>query len=400
MGFEVRAVRPEEREACLDLWCRVWSENGRGFFHRYLYADETWLPHYTQVGVLDGKIVSAVQIVRRKVACGEIWLTMGGLANVATLPEYRGQGYNTACLKRALAIMEAEGMDFSALSTGIPGYYERIGYTVFPLPEVEGAVRQPLPSGSADIGVRAARADDLPIIRAIYASYNRHRPLTLERTQSYWSYWIGLSEERDPKEVLVGLDREGHVIAYLCYSTFEREGQRYGEVREIGLADMASAQAEQVLFNLLATLCWQEEIGFLRAHIALDPEVCSALERILEKPIPGYHRGGMLRLLHRTELFQKLLPRFEQRWIEQGRPAGRVSFETPYGPISLEGAGEALILRRMEGGEGVLPQVHFFQLLFGTVRPHHVTEDGAQRRFLEALFPRGKAPVFYRADGF
>ncbi|HLH79361.1 MAG TPA: GNAT family N-acetyltransferase [Chthonomonas sp.] len=400
MDFEVRAVRPEEREACLELWCRVWSENGRAFFHRYLYADDTWLPHYTQVGVLDGKIVSAVQIVRRKVACGEMWLTMGGLANVSTLPEYRGQGFNTACLQRALAVMEAEGMDFSALGTGIPGYYERIGYTIFPLLEVEGAVRQPLPSGSADIGVRAARAGDLPTIQAIYADYNRHRPLTFERTQSYWRHWIGLSEESDPKGMLVGLDGEGRVIAYLCYNTFEREGQRYGEVGEIGLADMEGARSERVVLTLLTALCWQEEIRFLRAHIALDPEVCSALEQVLEKPIPRYNRGGMLRLLHRTELFQKLLPHFERRWVEQGRPAGRVGFETPYGPIALEGAGEALILKRMEEGEGILPQVHFFQLLFGTARPHHLTEDRAQQRFLDALFPPRKAPVFYRADGF
>ena len=53
---------------------------------------------------------------------------MGGIANVATLPEFRGKGYSTACLKQTIAVMEGDAMDFSLLFTGINGYYERQGY--------------------------------------------------------------------------------------------------------------------------------------------------------------------------------------------------------------------------------------------------------------------------------
>src|SRR5689334_12099346 len=115
--MEVRALQPEEREACLDLWCTVWAADSRPYFRRYFYGDVEWLPYYTQVAVVEGKIVSAVHICKRSVACGEFRLTMGGIANVATLPEYRGQGYNTACLQHAIAVMEGDAMDFSLLFT-------------------------------------------------------------------------------------------------------------------------------------------------------------------------------------------------------------------------------------------------------------------------------------------
>src|SRR5579862_21490 len=134
MGFQVRAIHAEEREECLALWCTVWPGDSDAYFRRYFYGDVEWLPYYTQVGVLDGKIVSAVHICKRSVACGDYRLTMGGIANVATLPEYRGRGYNMQCLKRAIEIMEADAMDFSLLGTGINDYYARQGFVTWPYP--------------------------------------------------------------------------------------------------------------------------------------------------------------------------------------------------------------------------------------------------------------------------
>ena len=117
------------------------GEGSPAYFRRYFYGDVECLPYYTQVGVLDGKIVSAVHICKRTVACGEFQLTMGGIANVATLPEYRGRGYNTRCLQSAIAVMEADAMDFSLLFTGIDDYYRRQGYETLSVEELYGSIR-------------------------------------------------------------------------------------------------------------------------------------------------------------------------------------------------------------------------------------------------------------------
>jgi predicted acetyltransferase len=95
MSFEVRAIREEEREECIALWCTIWPGDSDPYFRKYFFGDVEWLPYYTQVGVLDARLVSAAHVCKRVVACGDVRLTMGALANVVTLPEYRGKGYNT-----------------------------------------------------------------------------------------------------------------------------------------------------------------------------------------------------------------------------------------------------------------------------------------------------------------
>ena len=79
------------------------AERHRRLFPALFRGRVEWLPYYTQVAVDAGRIVSAVHICRRTVACGDFRLTMGGIANVATLPEYRGKGLNTACLRAAIS---------------------------------------------------------------------------------------------------------------------------------------------------------------------------------------------------------------------------------------------------------------------------------------------------------
>src|SRR2546423_699810 len=123
MSQTVRAIRERELEECLDLWTAVFPEDGRHFFSRYFFGDIDFQPEYTRVCEVDGRLVSAVQIVKRIVSCGDCALTMGGIANVATLPAYRGRGCAAACMKQAVEIMAVDAMDFSLLFTGIHDFY-------------------------------------------------------------------------------------------------------------------------------------------------------------------------------------------------------------------------------------------------------------------------------------
>lgn len=165
-GFEVRSIRPEEREECLQLWCDTWpSQHNRAYFERYFYGDVEWLPYYTQVGLLGGRIVAAVHIVKRIVACAEFSLTIGGIANVATRAEYRGRGFNSACLKSAVGIMEADAMDFSLLFTGINDYYRRFGFSTLPMRRRDGAIRPQFTPRPNAYRVRDAGAADIPMLR-------------------------------------------------------------------------------------------------------------------------------------------------------------------------------------------------------------------------------------------
>jgi len=193
-GATIRSLREDERAACLDLWCTVWpGENSPAYFRRYFYGDIDWLPYYTQIAEIDGQIVSAVHICRRVVACGDLKLTMGGIANVATAPAFRGKGYSTACLRRAIAVMEADALDFSLLFTGINAFYAREGFVDWPRERRRGAIRTDFTPRPTTLQVRHTTDADIEAIQQIYAAYNRTRPIAVQRSGAYWRAWIGFA---------------------------------------------------------------------------------------------------------------------------------------------------------------------------------------------------------------
>ena len=270
-----RALRVQEREECLNLWVSVWpGEGSRAYFERYFYGDVEWLPYYTQVAECDGRLVSAVQICKRVVACGDFSLTMGGIANVATLPEYRGRGYNTGCLKNAIEVMEADAMDFSLLFTGINAYYRTFGFV--DLTRVRTSVRV-LPNSQPTLSkyeVRPAEARDMPAIRRIYKTYNRDRPITVHRSEAYWRDWIRFDPENPPGSLLVAFAGSGALAGY-AYSGVFNSAVPYdagdAEVRIIELCvDSSSADDEAAVTRALfeqrcrwitAITCTQVSIG-------------------------------------------------------------------------------------------------------------------------------------------
>jgi GNAT superfamily N-acetyltransferase len=405
MSVVFRAIDPSEREECLDLWCTVWPGDTRGYFRRYFYGDLEWLPYYTQVAVVDGKLVSAVHICKRTVACGDFRLTMGGIANVATLPEYRGKGYNTACLERAIAVMEADAMDFSLLGTGIHGYYARLGYDRLPIMQREGTLRPDVAPRTGNMAVRAAAGDDLPAIRAVYDAYNRTRPIAVQRTEPYWRDWIGASPAKLPDFVLVATDAAGNVRGYLRYASSQAigpGGEKETNVRvtEFGAwEESAEVEIAGALFAAVVARFLPQGARKLKLEIALTEAVLQAAESILQEITQPVNTGEMVRLLHRTNLLRSFAMEWNDRWIAAGRPSGALTFATPYGPVRLDANGTFLRVEEMEGTTESLPQSTLFGLLFGKMTPEQATEDAALYPLLTAQFPP-RGFIYWGADGF
>lgn len=399
MGFEVRAIREEEREECLDLWCAVWpGENSRNRFRRYFYGDVEWLPYYTQVGVLGSKLVSAVQICKRAVACGDLRLTMGGIANVATLPEYRGHGYNTACLERAIAVMEADAMDFSRLGTGINGYYARLGFATLPWPQLQGIIRPGFTPRPTAYTLRPATVEDLPALREIYAAYNRLRPIAVQRSDAYWRDWLqDFWRLRNPNNLLVAIEGTGRVSGYIWHRGSD------SHINELGTSapEIWAAGEDPTVALLDAAAACASEAGRpeIHARIAFEPEVLKALSDILEKLQWQTTTYMMVRLLHRENLLQSVAMGLNDRWIAADRPRGALTFETPYGPIRLDARDDFLQVEPIQEDAQAMPQETLFGLLFGLLSPEQATADSTLHPLLAALFPPN-APVFWPADGF
>ena len=411
----MRSLRETERQECLDLWCTVWpGEGSPAYFQRYFSGDVEALPYYTQVGVLNDKIVSAVHICKRTVACGDFRLTMGGIANVATLPEFRGHGYNTRCLQSAIVVMEADAMDFSLLFTGINGYYARYGFETLRFPWLSGTVSPLSKSLLMPCHVRQALASDLPAIQQCYDTYNRQRPIAVQRTPAYWRDWINIHPDHIPENLLVAIDSDNRFIGYVQTGVFKSAVAYSAEAVEArviaygtvdGLTDVEQVEIAMVLLQAVIAKMDDGKMDteaerVLRLEVAREPAIKQALETLLNAKQEHWNTSGMVRLLHRDNLLRGLTMGLNDRWITAGRPAGVLTFSTPYGPVMLDANGAFLRVVAEDGASmEIMPQATLFGLLFGMLSPDKATTNPALHPLLAALFPQQNA-IYYGADGF
>jgi ribosomal protein S18 acetylase RimI-like enzyme len=406
LSFEVRSIHESERDECLALWCTVWrADNSEIYFRRYFYGDVEWLPYYTRVGVLDGRLVSVVQICKRVVACGEYQLTMGGIANVATLPEHRGHGYNTRCLQSAIEVMEADAMDFSLLFTGIHGYYAREGFVTLPASGGYGTIRANFVADPSKLIVRAANPGDIEAIYRIYEVYNRRRPLTVQRSPAYWRDWIGISAVQLPADLWVAVDTGGNVRGYVQCGTFrsvrpdsaEDDGVR---ILEIGMERTGDEIGiTRALLDAVAERSSAEGRHLMSHDLGAEPAIERALADIFaDKQVHNLH-FGMARLLHRENLLRAFTMQWNERWVSAGKPAGILDFETPYGAVRVDAQGSLLRVVAVEETRELLPQDTLLGLIFGLLTPSQTTDRTDLHPLLAALFPL-QAATYYAADGF
>lgn len=400
MMAEFRAIRNDEREECLQFWKTIWPDSGPGFMERYFYGDADFQNEYFRVATADGHVVSTAQIVKRILSCGEFTLTMGGIAGVATAPNYRRRGYSTECLKQAIAVMEADAFDFSLLFTGLEGYYERLGWERIYLPQIVGTLRTPLPPFPNGISVRPAERGDTEAIESVYEVYNRERPFTVRRTPAYWRQWVRWSQGWFPDNVLVA-EREGKLIGYSFFA-YEQAGTT---VSEIGYLPMVNSPEDTGPdFILLALLLHIAQASIDRGMWKLKLRIAAekAVRRVADIVFASWEmqntRHGMVRFLHRDNLLHGVAPILIDRWLQRGSPPGRLRFAGPYGGVQIEAFGRLLRIEPVEGVADALSQAELFSLLIGRGVPKERL-DSRNAALAAALFPRRDA-WYWDTDGF
>lgn len=188
-------MRREELPAVFDLLERAFPEAERALFERQTLADSTFRLRYGRAAIApDGRLLGYVRIFARRMLVRGVAVPAGGIGSVATAPDARGNGIATALLRDAIEVMRGEGMRVSFLFTGIPAFYERLGYRVVRQPYIEApaaAVRR-RPSRVAEI--RALTADDVPGALRIYRAATAGATGALVRTPRMWreaDAWLG-----------------------------------------------------------------------------------------------------------------------------------------------------------------------------------------------------------------
>ncbi len=138
-----------ETHAIRDLLRAAFAAEGEGF------TEDDWAHTIGGVHVVldDGaEILGHAAVVERRLVVDGHPLRTGYVEGVATAPARQGHGLGTLVMREAGSAI-AEAFEFGALSTGLPGFYERLGWCrwtgptsvdtptgIVPTPEDDGGI--------------------------------------------------------------------------------------------------------------------------------------------------------------------------------------------------------------------------------------------------------------------
>ncbi len=248
--MEFRALYPDELEKWLDHVTHVFS-GGRQYFSNHWHNDPWRDPEGIRIAIDNGTIVSTVRVFIRKMFLHGEPVTVGGIGEVSTRPEYRRRGLATQLLKDSIRFMESRDIVISSLH-GSQRIYSVEGWEKVP----RYYARQPFNARKQVAWeVRPANFDDrseVTCIAALYDRYARKFNGTFVRDEmAYWTKWV---RTESPNAWVA--ERDGDIEGYV--SVVRREDQL--NVEEFGASKAAFAESrgkplfEGMLSNIIAQM--------------------------------------------------------------------------------------------------------------------------------------------------
>lgn len=394
--LEVRAVREDELEAaglCIGRAFREDAEGIRGmaeYFRDGLRGDTIYTLENTRVAVLDGRVVSVVQIHDRRMLMRGTPVRQAYVPLVGTDPEHRGRGYGALLLRDAAEYIEREGYAVSLIQTeGAERFYERGGWSEFGHYH-KLTLRLPGDGPLSSPGYEIVPFDperDLDAVLGLFESSNRAVSGPAVRTRAFWKTYARGWEF--PYPIFVLARSAGEAVAYLR----DGHGRR---IVEIGWAP----GREEAAWALILRACREaRDAGLAEVEaVGLDAfrERLGAAGFGAERERVG---GHMYRVHNLPLLLEALLPRMQEGWTA----SALVGWE---GSVLVEGEDGSAVVVAGRGRLAVLPspperpsvrvrvtRAQLVELLFGQADPRRFLlapagDPGTAATVVEALFPR------------
>lgn len=373
------------------------------------------------VAEYDGKIVGHVQIIRRKVKLGDkLYVNMGGIANVSTIPEVRRRGISTTLLTNAIDYCVKERIPLSGLFTGYGSVahrvYRRVGYedtalfTSF-MGTVDEMKRVKDNCGEAsNIQVRHYEKGDEKEILETYVEWSKAYSGIVERSLEYWrkklverstvfTFFYG---DFDPGEVFIAIEN-GKITGYAYVTLCKKRRIPYRPpeaaiIREIAFKP-GHFKALSSLIDSIMDFFISEDVKLCEACFPEDEAYLNIFRPFRQMPQSVF----MAHIPLIEKLFEEVRGNLEERLSLTPYVGSRlvIGFETPYGSMKLGLNGGELSLQSEEE-----PTVKIFfdsncftRMLFGIetiqdlirenmVRIHTTQYLGKVISVVQALFPK------------
>lgn len=399
-GFRIRPIESDE-----DLE-RMLDTTALAFEPGYLRARRDFASHQSRprhrralsrILEVDGQIVSSVLIADKGFRIGDATFRLGGIADVATHPDFRNQGHCRRLMDEVVTFMTEDGFDLSILF-GIRDFYYRFGYATA---LCDTSLRVPTKHARtipADLTTRPAQREDLPLLAALLDAELARRACGFTRDEEDWRFRLGV-----PSEATV-LEEAGRPVGYFVANE---------EAKELYVGEVAvepSAPAYRTLLAVCGRRASEAGKETLRFD-ALAPShpfarYCALLgaDHDLHFPRVG---SGMARILRLEDTLRKFTPEMERRLASSPLASDSIRFtlRTDLGELGLTLDRGRVELGRPEGPAVELPQWSLMRLMLGYATPSEAAMLGEATvpedvlPWAEALFPRAW-PTVINADGF
>ena len=253
--MEFRALSPDELEAWLDHVTHVFT-GGRQYFSNHWHNDPWRDPEGIRIAVDNDTIVSTVRVFIRKMFLHGEPVTVGGIGEVSTRPEYRRRGLATQLLKDSIQFMESRDIVMSSLH-GSQRIYSVEGWERVP----RYYAKQPLTAKKQVAWeVRPVNFDDAAEVKriaAIYDGYARkfNGPFVRD-DMAYWTEWV---RTESPSAWVA--ERDGSIEGYV--SVVRREDQLNVEEFAASEAAFAHERGKQLFEDMLSNIVAQMDAASL-----------------------------------------------------------------------------------------------------------------------------------------
>ncbi|TNJ59287.1 GNAT family N-acetyltransferase [Paenibacillus hemerocallicola] len=215
--YEVTAEEREERKRRMDP-DRIW-----GYF-------------------VDGKMAAKMHIHDMRAYVQGKQIRMGGVASVATWPEYRRKGMVAALLERGLQAMKEDGQTLSCLHPFAVSFYRKYGWELYADYKTYELTSAQLPREVHSEG-RIVRADrDWQLLDRVYGRYAQQYNGTLVRDEAWWHHTVF---KQKGGQAAVYFDDAGDPRGYVLYKVKNR-------VMDIGEMAFLDETARRGLWRFIA----------------------------------------------------------------------------------------------------------------------------------------------------
>jgi predicted N-acetyltransferase YhbS len=300
VDFTIRAMRRTETAEVCALLALAFDEAAPEMFVAQTERDSTFRLRHGRVAIVkgatssgplvDGRIAGYVRIFARTMLIRGVPLAAGGIGSVATHPEYRRAGIATALMRDAIEQMRREGMVVSFLFTGIPVFYERLGYRVVREPYFAFSRQDLLDARWPRYhAVRSISYQDIAALLRVYRRVTGGTTGAMARTQQTWldmGFWLRFPGGHAAR------DRKGAIIGYL-FSRCTPFGHQILEAE-------CAAGHEAVMHELLGATAHDNcNCGDTFVALVPDPSTLAATLRALPGTIeePAFRYPMMVRSL-------------------------------------------------------------------------------------------------------